>query len=58
MRGRQQGRRDGHSSDNGGGDNQQKHTSEWVFFCVCLLSKFMGLKAKVCFTRDMGLGFG
>ena len=28
------------------------------FFCVCLLIKFMGLKAKVCFTRDMGLGFG
>ena len=28
------------------------------FFCVCLPRKFMGLKAKVCFTRDMGLGFG
>ena len=22
-------------------------------FCVCLPRKFMGLKAKVCFTRDM-----
>ena len=28
------------------------------FFCVCLPRKFMGLKAKVCFTGDMGLGFG
>ena len=28
------------------------------FFCVCLLRKLMGLKAKVCFTGDMGLGFG
>ena len=29
--------------------------------CLKLISlprKFMGLKAKVCFTRDMGLGFG
>ena len=38
----------------------------WVFLffifcvcvCVCLPRKFMGLKAKVCFTRDMSLGFG
>ena len=29
-----------------------------LFFCVCLPRKFMGLKAKVCFTGDMGLGFG
>ena len=28
------------------------------YFCVCLLRKFMGLKAKVCFARDMGMGFG
>ena len=28
------------------------------FFCVCLPRKFMGLKAKVCFTGYMGLGFG
>ena len=27
------------------------------FFCICLPRKFMGLKAKVCFTGDMGLGF-
>ena len=27
------------------------------FFCVCLPRKFMGLKAKVCFAGDMGLGF-
>ena len=38
----------------------------WVFLffilcvcvCVCLPRKFMGLKAKVCFTGDMSLGFG
>ena len=30
----------------------------FFFFCVCLPRKFMGLKAKVCFTGDMGLGFG
>ena len=28
------------------------------FFCVSLPRKFMGLKAKVCFTGDMSLGFG
>ena len=28
------------------------------FFCVCLARKFMSLKAKVGFARDMGLGFG
>ena len=32
--------------------------SNGFFFCVCLPRKFMGLKAKVCFTGDMGLGFG
>ena len=26
--------------------------------CVCLPRKFIGLKDKVCFTGDMGLGFG
>ena len=28
------------------------------FFYVFLPRKFMGLKAKVCFAGDMGLGFG
>ena len=32
--------------------------SSGFFFCVFLPRKFMGLKAKVCFTGDMGLGFG
>ena len=27
-------------------------------FCVCLPRKFMGLKGKVCFARDIGLAFG
>ena len=27
------------------------------FFCVFLPRKFIGLKAKVCFAGDMGLGF-
>ena len=29
-----------------------------VCVCVCLPRKFMGLKANVCFTGDMSLGFG
>ena len=32
--------------------------SGFFFFFVCLPRKFMGLKAKVCFTGDLGLGFG
>ena len=30
----------------------------FFFFCVCLPRKFMGLKAKVCFIGDTGLGLG
>ena len=30
----------------------------FVFSVFFLPRKFMGLKAKVCFAGDMGLGFG
>ena len=42
----------------GGGDLGVFVCFSYGFFYVCLLRKFMSLKAKVCFAGDMGLAFG